>query len=168
MLNLPEVSSVEEARFTIFEIHSAGSQHGSHVLLVEVGPAFCKGSIDRLSSKIVVEAGHYDAVSINNLDSVLFPVLLQRVALVLYRFMLQDSLSKLMAAALGSDPGLTGDPGTHRVLQDDDRMEMAHHQELAAEQWRRWPGMAVEEADAVPERDPLGCADLNARGCERF
>src|SRR5438093_12762539 len=69
-----------------------------------------------------------------------------------------------MAAALGSDPGLTGDPETQRVFEDDDRIEMAHHQELAAEQWRRWPGVAVEEADAVPERIPSDVLILTLEG----
>src|SRR5947209_15772380 len=107
----------------------------SHVFPVEIRPAFSETPINRLSPKVIVEARHYDALSINNRYAEFFPELFDRIAFPLDRFMLQDSLSELLTIALSPDPSLTDDAEAEGIFEDDYRMEMPHNQEPAPQQW---------------------------------
>src|SRR4029077_6685705 len=95
-----------------------------------------EGSVDRLSAKIVVETGHYDAVCVDDLDSILFRVLLGRIAFVFCRVVFQYTLCKFLTVALCSDPRLTCDAEAQWVLEDNSRMQVTHYKKFAAEQWR--------------------------------
>src|SRR5437016_4592413 len=56
------------------------ARDGSHVFPVEIRPAFSETPINRLSTKVIVETGHYDALSINNCYPEFFLVLFDRIA----------------------------------------------------------------------------------------
>src|SRR5712664_1735368 len=80
--------------------------------------------------------------------------------------MFQHSFCELLPVALRPDPCLTGDPEAQWIFKDDDGVEMSHDQELASQQRRRGPSVAVKEPHLVPNRYSLGGADLDTGRCE--